>query len=163
MIFLVMPALGLSLLPIIVIEAVYLGRRLELSTADAVKTSTIANLVSTLVGIPLTWFLLVLVQMFAGGGGAYGINTTAGKILAVTLQAAWLIPYESDMSWMIPVAGLVLLIPFFFASWWSEYLVSRKILHKLPAQTLKREVRNANILTYALLACWPIGFWLLNH
>ena len=105
---------------------------------------------------------MVLIQMLAGGGGAFGLDTTLGKVLSVTLQAAWLIPYESDLHWMIPVAGLVLLVPFFFASWWSEYFVSKKMLKEHPAQRVKIAVRNANIITYALLAFWPIGFWVLN-
>lgn len=163
MIILAMPALGLSIIPIILIEAIYLGKKLQLNFSSAAKTTTISNLVSTLVGVPLTWLILVIVQMLAGGGGAFGLDTTLGKVLSVTLQAPWLIPYESDLHWMIPVAGLVLLIPFFFASWWSEYLVSKKILKDQPAKSVKIEVRNANILTYTLLAFWPIGFWVLNN
>lgn len=162
MIFLAMPALGLSIIPIIIIEAIFLRKKLELAVPRAFKVTTISNLVSTLVGIPLTWLLLVLIQMLAGGGGAFGIDTTLGKVLSVTLQAAWLIPYESDLHWMIPVAGLVLLVPFFFASWWSEYFVSKKMLKEPSAQRVKIAVRNANIITYALLAFWPIGFWILN-
>jgi len=163
MIFLIMPALGLSIVPIIFIEAIYLSKKLELNFYSAAKTTTISNLVSTVVGVPLTWLFLVLIQIFAGGGGAFGLDTVLGKVLSVTFQAAWLIPYESDLHWMIPVAGLVLLIPFFFASWWSEYLVSKKILKGYPVQKIKVVVRNANIITYTLLAFWPVGFWLLNN
>jgi hypothetical protein len=65
---------------------------------------------------------------------------------------------------MIPIAGLVLLVPFFFVSWWSEYLVSKRILKHCSAQSIKAEVRNAtNIITYALLSFWPVGFWILNN
>ena len=163
MIFLAMPVLGFSIIPIIVIEAIFLSKKLGLASPSAFKTTTISNLVSTIVGIPLTWILLVLIQMLAGGGGAYGLDTTLGKVLSVTLQAAWLIPYESDLHWMIPVAGLVLLVPFFFASWWSEYFVTKKMLKDHSAQRVKIAVRNANILTYVLLAFWPIGFWVLNN
>ncbi len=162
MIFLAMPALGLSIIPIIIIEAIFLSKKLELAVPSAFKTATISNLVSTIVGIPLTWLLLVLIQMLTGGDGAFGLDTTLGKVLSVTLQAAWLIPYEYDLHWMIPMAGLVLLVPFFFASWWSEYFVSKKMLKEHSAQRVKIAVRNANIITYALLAYWPIGFWVLN-
>ncbi|MGD2118508.1 MAG: hypothetical protein PVG66_09125 [Chromatiales bacterium] len=163
MIFLAMPVLGFSIIPIIIIEAIFLSKKLELASPSAFKTTTISNLVSTIVGIPLTWLLLVLIQMLAGGGGAYGLDTTLGKVLSVTLQAGWLIPYESDLHWMIPVAGLVLLVPFFFASWWSEYFVTKKMLKDHSAQRVKIAVRNANIITYVLLAFWPIGFWVLNN
>jgi hypothetical protein len=162
MIFLAMPALGLSIIPIIIIESIFLSKKLELPISGAFKTTIISNLVSTIVGIPLTWLLLVLIQVLAGGGGAFGLDTTLGKVLSVTLQAAWLIPYESDLHWMIPVAGLILLFPFFFASWWSEYFVSKKMLKEHSAQRVKIAVLNANIITYALLAFWPIGFWVMN-
>lgn len=125
MLFLAMPAFLISLVPIIAIETLYISKGMELPLAQSLKTVSISNVASTVVGIPLTWFLLVLVQMVTGGGGAHGIDSVIEKILAVTWQAPWLIPYEKDLNWMIPVAGLVLLIPFFFASWWSEYFVSK--------------------------------------
>lgn len=162
MLFLAMPALIFSLLPIIAIEAFYLSKNLELSLGQSLKTVSISNFASTIIGIPLTWCLLAAIQMISGGGGAYGIDSVVGKILAVTWQAPWLIPYAKDLDWMIPVAGLVLLIPFFFVSWWSEYLVSTKLHSSLSFQKIKRKVRNANLITYTLLALWPVGFWVLS-
>ncbi len=160
MIFLAMPALGLSILPIIMIEAMYLCKKIKIDKLQSVTVTAISNLVSTIVGIPLTWLLLVLIEMLFGGGRAFGLETTLDKVLSVTLQAAWLISYESDLHWMIPVAGIILLFPFFFASWWSEYFVLKKILKGHSARRIKIAVRNANIITYALLAFWPMGFWI---
>ncbi|TKB45371.1 hypothetical protein [Thalassotalea mangrovi] len=162
MLFLAMPAFLMSLVPIIAIETLYISKGLELPLGQSLKTASISNVVSTIIGIPLTWFLLVVVQVLTGGGGAYGINSVMGKVLAVTWQAPWLIPYEEDLSWMIPAAGIVLLIPFFFTSWWSEYFVSKKLNKTLPSLSVRGKVRNANLITYSLLAAWPIGFWVLN-
>ena len=162
MLFLAMPAFLMSLVPIIAIETLYISKGLELSLGQSLKTVSISNVASTIIGIPLTWFLLMLVQMVTGGGSAYGINSVMGKVLAVTWQAPWLIPYEEDLNWMIPVAGLVLLIPFFFASWWSEFFVSKKLNKTLPSLSIRGKVRNANLITYSLLAAWPIGFWVLS-
>lgn len=162
MLFLAMPAFLISLVPIIAIETLYISKGLTLTLGQSLKTVSISNAVSTIIGIPITWFILVLVQMVTGGGGAYGINSVMGKVLAVTWQAPWLIPYEDDLNWMIPVAGLVLLIPFFFASWWSEYFVSKKLNKTLPPLIVRGKVRNANLITYSLLAVWPIGFWVLG-
>lgn len=162
MLFLAMPAFLISIVPIIAIETFYISKGLGLSISQSLKTVSVSNIVSTIVGIPVTWFLLVLVQMLTGGGGAYGLDSSMGKVLAVTWQAPWLIPYETDLNWMIPAAGLVLLVPFFFASWWSEYLVSKKMLQALPSNILKVKVRNANLITYCMLASWPVGFWVLN-
>ena len=88
----------------------------------AVKTTTICNLVSTFAGVPFTWAILLFIQTISGGSVAWGINTIWGKIIAITWQAPWLIPYQFQFNWMIPSAGIVLLIPFFFVSWWIEYL-----------------------------------------
>lgn len=162
MLFVAMPAFLISLIPIIAIETWYISRGLKLALGQALKTVSISNVISTVVGIPVTWFLLVLIQMVTGGGSAYGAQTFMGKVLAVTWQAPWLIPYEQDLNWMIPTAGLVLLVPFFFMSWWLEYLVTKKLLKTLPALSIKNKVRNANIITYLLLALWPIGFWVLS-
>ncbi|SHF82459.1 hypothetical protein SAMN05216361_0532 [Marisediminitalea aggregata] len=162
MLFLAMPALLMSLLPIIFIESVYCAQRLSLSFGQSLKTVSISNLASTLVGIPVTWLLLVGVQIATSGGRAYGIDSPVEKVLAVTWQAPWLIPYETDLHWMIPAAGLVLLVPFYFASWWSEFWVAKKLNTLLPTSDVKLAVRNANRITYCLLAGWPIASWLAN-
>jgi hypothetical protein len=162
MLFLAMPAFLISLVPIIAIETLYISKGMKLPIRQSLKTVSISNVASTALGIPFTWFTLVLAQMVTGGGGAYGIDSVMGKVLAVTWQAPWLIPYEEDLNWMIPVAGLVLLIPFFFASWWSEYFVSKKLNETLPPTVLRIKVRNANLITYSLLAAWPLGFWVLS-
>lgn len=162
MLFLAMPAFLISLIPIIAIEGGYLSYGLGLPLSQSMKTSAVANAVSTIVGVPLTWGLLVLVQIMTGGGGAYGIDSFLGKVLAVTWQAPWLIPYEDAFDWMIPAAGLVLLVPFFFASWWSEYLVARKLNKGFLPAIVRVKIRNANLITYSLLAAWPVGFWILG-
>ncbi|MGF1716695.1 hypothetical protein L4D08_17660 [Photobacterium chitinilyticum] len=163
MLFLAMPVFVISLLPIIAIETLYLSKSMALNIARAAKTVSISNLVSTVVGIPLTWVILVVLQMVTGGSSAYGTDTVLGKILAVTWQAPWLIPYEQELGWMVPTAGVVLLVPFFFASWWAEYFVLKKILKEQRPGQLKAKVRNANLITYVLLACWPISMLVFNY
>ena len=106
---------------------------------------------------------MVIIQIVTGGGGAYGINNLLGKIIAVTWQAPWLIPYESELYWMIPAAGTFLLIPFFMVSWWSEYFVSKKIHKDLDNTLIKMAVRNANLITYGLLTIWPIAMLLFPN
>ena len=162
MIFLVFPAFALSLVPIILIEAIYIARKLGLSNKESFKTVTISNLVSTVVGVPLTWIFLVAIQVITGGGSSYGTDTITEKILAVTWQAPWLIPHEQELYWMVPVAGLVLLIPFFFVSWWSEYLVSKRLLKSVEGEILKLTIRNANMITYGLLTLWPVTIFIAS-
>ena len=153
-----MPALAYSIIPIIMIEAIYLQKTLKLSAKSAVKTVAISNIVSTAVGIPITWMILVVIQLITGGGSSYGIETVYEKVIAVTWQAPWLIPYESDLKWMVPIAGLVLLVPFYFVSWWSEFLVTKKLLNEINPSVLKKRIRDANLITYGLLTLWPVVF-----
>lgn len=162
MIFLAAPVFAISLLPIILIEGYYLSKSLALKIREGLKISILSNLYSTIIGIPLTWIILVFTQMITGGGKAYGLDSVLGKVISVTWQAPWLIPYESDLNWMIPIAGTVLLIPFFLVSWWSEYSVTKIYAKSHSSKTVLLKVRNANLITYGLLVLWPIGLFIVE-
>jgi hypothetical protein len=154
MIFVAIPVMAVALVPIVCLEAIVLRYYIGITYKQATKASALTNIASTLLGIPMSWLLLVLIQTITGGDRAYGLKTPLTKFLAVTWQAPWLIPYESDLYWMIPAAGLFLLIPFFFVSWYVEYLVARRILKDLDPISTRRGVRNANIASYGLLALY---------
>ena len=156
MIFVAIPVMVVALLPVVCLEAVVLRYSIGITNKQATKAAFLTNLASTLLGIPMSWLLLVLIQMMTGGGRAYGLKTPLTKFLAVTWQAPWLIPYESDLYWMIPAAGLFLLIPFFLVSWYVEYLVARLILKGVDPISTRRGVRNANIASYGLLALYLV-------
>ena len=161
MIFVTLPSMVIALLPVILVEAFILGRKLGVAPAIVLKAVAVANIVSTLVGIPLTWLLLVLMEMLTGGGSAYGIETTKERFLAVTWQAPWLIPYQDqELKWMIPAATLVLLVPFFFASWLIETMVARKFLSESEPLSVKRGMLAANGASYLLLGLLVLS-WLL--
>lgn len=156
--FLFTSVFAFSLIPIILIESFYLAKKLQLTGWQALRDTTLANLFSTLIGIPVTSVFLVFLQMLLGGSGAFGMGTMRDRIFSVTLQA--LIPYEAELHWMIPVAGLVLLVPFFFVSWVTEYWLLAQRLPTVSPDKLKQSVRNANLITYGLLTIWPLVFYL---
>ena len=162
MLALVWPCAWILLIPIILVEAVVAVRVLKLGFWAGVKIAGIANLVSTLVGIPVTWVLLVLIQMLTGGGGAWGIDTIPRKVLAVTWQSPWLIPYESEFYWMVPAAAAVLCVPFFFMSVWCENLVARRFFAKEERPNVLRWAWKANLLSYGLVILWPLTVLLVN-
>ncbi len=62
MLWLVWPAAWMMLVPIIALEAVVARRVLTTGWAESLKVSTVANVVSTLAGIPLTWLALLLIE-----------------------------------------------------------------------------------------------------
>jgi hypothetical protein len=161
MIAVTFPAMLVALVPVIWIEAHYGLRRLGLAYRQALGVSVAANAVSTLIGIPITWGVLAMLQMTTGGGTAYGLRTFSAKLLAVTWQAPWLIPYQDDLLWMVPAAALCLLVPFFFASVAIEYPVARRMLSTTARDRVRAAVWRANLLSYGLLAALTIA-WLVR-
>lgn len=162
MIFLTLPGMALALIPVIFLEMKVLGKMLGLSRRVAFKVSAWSNILTTFVGVPLTWAILTLVEGLTGGGRAYGIDSPAKKLLAVTWQAPWMIPYEADKNlyWMVPAAVMWLLVPTFFMSWWLEYRAAARMLRDTDRMQLKSAMFKANLLSYALLEICALG-WLV--
>ena len=165
MLFVTWPGMLLALIPVVAIEAWIMKPRLKLAVGEALRFTGIANVASTIVGIPLVWLGLVGLELVSTGGGtAFGLDTPWRKLLAVTVQAPWLIPYESELYWMVPAATLALLPAYFLASWGIEFAVVRKLLEKpasnifegkpqgAPVGQVRRAVLLANIGSYATLA-----------
>lgn len=126
------PAMLVLFIPVVLIEAVVATTLLGVNFLYAVQIAGVANLVSTILGIPTTWLVLVCVQvgLIRGGAGPYGLETLRGRILSVTVQCPWLIPYPaSELDWMIPTAEMVLCIPFFVASVFCEYFCAVWFTH----------------------------------
>lgn len=159
LIFLIWPGMGLMLLPVVALETFILRRALGTSLKRTLLIVVTANLVSTALGIPLTWGVLALLQLLTRGGStSVDVDTLVGKLLAVTWQAPWLMPYDGHGDWMVPAAALALLVPFFFASWFIEYFVSRRMVPEVNGSHLKKMVRNANLASYLMLALVALGY-----
>jgi len=160
MIFITVPNMLLAIIPVIGLESYILLKKLKLTPKRSLLTSTVVNVASTFIGIPVAWFILALLQIVTGGGRAYGMNTLTQKILSVTWQAPWLIPYESSYYWMVPAALCFLLIPFFFISWLIEYILAKRILSDISSQEVKKAVFTANLASYGGLLI--IGLFILT-
>lgn len=153
MLYVYAPVLAVAFVPVVLVESAWLTYRIErLRFRAAIGPVTAANLVSTVIGVPLTWCVLVLIQMSTGGGQAHGVG-----VYAVTWQAPWLIPYEEHLDWMIPSAGLVLTIPFCAVSVMVELFVLRRLLRLEQPRGLCLAVWTANLMTYGMIA----GVWLV--
>lgn len=160
MLFVTFPAMVMSLIPIVLVETVVLARALKTRAALLAKSTAIANVVSTIIGIPLTWVALVILELVTDGGSAYGLTTPLQKFLAVTWQAPWLIPYERELYWMIPAASLALLVPFFFASYFIEASLVARLERRFPVSQVRAAVFRANVASYIGLAIFNI-VWLM--
>lgn len=155
MIVIAWPVFWVALIPIILIEYLKMKKIFPLMQGLLWKIS-FANIVSTVVGIPLAWGIMVLIEFIVPGGtGTFPkLDIIFRYILGVSLQSAWLMPYLGDFYWMIPTAFLFLLIPFFIMSYWIEYGVIYQIIKKcsIDKQKVKEAVWKANINSYLFLA-----------
>lgn len=122
MAFMTLIPMVVLIIPVIVVEYVVSLRYVKGVTAsERWKGITVANITTTFIGWPAAWVILVTLQLVTGGGGFQDLNSPIGEILAVTLYGAWLPPYsDGHLVWMVPVATLVLFIPFFFVSVYLE-------------------------------------------
>ena len=154
------------LIPIILLEVIASQKNIEKENRRQVWLGiTGANIFSTFIGWPVAWIVLVLIQMVTGGGGAHGLDSPIGVILSVTQQAPWLIPYESELYWMIPIAMGVLLIPFFFVSVYTERLVLNRIWKEEDKADIKKFSWTAHLYSYCflLLVVGFYGFYSINE
>jgi hypothetical protein len=139
-----------ALIPVVFIEAVMAIWILRWRFRFAMWWVFLANVFSTLIGIPVAWFLVVVVTVSTGGGG-WG----DGTIVGVLKSPAWLGPgYIPDLSWAGPLALIVLCVPFFFASWWLEYWFLYAFTARLDVQAripVRRYAWKANLASYTLL------------
>lgn len=156
-----LPLLAGLIVPIIVLEAAILIKKLHLPWRRALSLSAVANAASTLVGVPLTWAVLFGLQVLVGGAAAHGLSTAAGRFHSAVLQAPWLMPYQSDFYWLIPTANLVLLSPYFLVSGFAELWVVRRQRSDLDPGRTKAAVWLANAATYGLLLLGSIA-WLIR-
>jgi hypothetical protein len=142
MVALYLPPAWLALLPIIFIESGYGVRRYNLSFRRAFLAQATANCLSTVIGIPITWLAIVLIQIVTLPGG---------------VGPAWLLPDPSW--WSVAAAIAVLTVVFYFMSVATEGFVVARFFRQVPRQTIRRWMIQANGITYMLLlALIFVGF-----
>jgi len=85
-------------------------------------------------------------------------HSPIANVIFFLFSSAWLNPDLGESAWVIPAATLILLIPFFFASYWIEYFVVRKMVgtpdgepSNLGHARVRTAVRNANLITYGIM------------
>ena len=174
MIFLTWPAMVILLVPVILIEGVLCRRWLGLKTWQAIKINALSNLASTLIGVPIAWAVMLAVEFTTFGTMSLvdkihpiqNWHSPIANVIFFLLSSAWVAPVEGRDQWLVSAATLVLLIPFFFASYWIEYLVVRRMVGRLDGDEpnltyprIRTAVRNANLVTYGAMFL-AVSVWL---
>ena len=163
MIFVQWPMMLCALIPIIIIEALLIRRWVPLSYGQAFKGTGIANVVSTVAGIPLTWIVLVLIEVAISiplSKTNYSPSPLFNAVI-FPVTAAWIGPVRAE--WIVSLAATTLLIPFFFASVWIEYWCCRPIWPEIEKTVIWRGVWRANVASYFLLLVMGCGWTLFNY
>jgi hypothetical protein len=164
MIAVTFPAMVVALVPVIGMEGLLIRKRVVYKPWPIFRATAAANLVSTIVGVPLTWLALLACEMVVPEIHWHG---PVARAIAFVFTAAWLPPWGASS---IPLAMLVLLVPFFFVSVWSEWLVMKNMLPvsaeevapegEISKRQLWRAVRDANLLSYGFLVALTCA-WLI--
>ena len=127
MIFIQLPALIITLPAVILVETLLFARITKLLIREVVIPLASANLMSTFIGFPMVWIGCFALQILIGGATSSSLPEPFLSIYTVTAQAAWLVPYDDKLYWMVPTAMLVLLIPAFFMSVFLEFVIVRRL------------------------------------
>jgi hypothetical protein len=151
-----LPLMIKMLAPIVLIEAAVGRYYVKMELLRSLRGVAGANVVSTFLGVPLAWGMMLALELITTGGGSHGLGDTWGILASTVLQAAWLVPYEKELSWMIPVASLVLLVPYFFVSVFSERLVLLRLWKDKPRSSVSQVAWIGNVITYGLLAAFAL-------
>jgi hypothetical protein len=163
MIFLTFPAMLMLLIPIIVIEGLLCKKWLGLTMWEAMKSNAVSNLVSTVVGVPVAWAIMLGVEFGAMGlatrnNTLHNWHSPLANVIFFFLSSAWIGSPEGNNVWIIPAATLVLLVPFFFASYGVEYFIVGFMVGmpeggppNLAYPRVRIAVRNANLITYGAM------------
>jgi hypothetical protein len=144
MLGLVWPAAWALFIPIVLVETFIARRLLALPWAQCAKLTLLANAWSTLVGIPLTWLALFLIEVVGGlSVSLFEVESASAWLFLSPLFAAWLGP--GARPWHVYAAAAWLCIPFMGVSMRVERWSAQKMVAPGPA---KRWARLANLATY---------------
>lgn len=145
---------------VVLIEAAYFRRRVNATWKDSLLSLGKANLLTTLVAFPLTWVVLVALEISLSvvlpktldGHKHFEalLNTTPGRALGFILSSAWLLPTKSK--WPVVAAFIVLLVPAYFVSGWIEAVIVSRRGWNESGSAVKGAVWRANLLSYLFLA-----------
>lgn len=163
MISVLFPAMWGAFIPVVVIETMILKRRRQLKLRPTLCAVFCANIVSTLVGIPLSWILYFLVTIplsfFLHWVTGYPDYHTGGQtipqlIAEPIMYAGWIGPGQSDPVWLMPAALMCLLFTAFMMTVVIETPIIGYILERFKVACPRKpwqDVIVANAYSYVTL------------
>jgi hypothetical protein len=170
---LVWPVLILLLIPIIVVEALYSRRRLGMQLWECLRVVGVANILSSVAGLPIGHILAAGLQYAAEGtyfrdpdrlrtpllGSVEPLSTSKHDYARLVFLGLY-------PRWILLLSAAAMLVICFLISWWVEAKWIQRYLKRMgqsdePATaTVWRTVRNANVASYSLVSL--LAVWLLT-
>lgn len=172
MIFIHWPLMLCALVPVIILETLLIRRWLTLSLRDALVGVGKANVLSTLVGVPLAWLAMLTLEFavmlpfgLVADKWKWELDGPVWQVLGFLFSVAWLGPTENSLHWMMPAAVALLLVPCFYLSVVLERRSCTRTWTTADPARVRRSVFAANLASYALLfllACGWVTFELVT-
>jgi hypothetical protein len=167
MIFVQWPLMLAALSPVILVEILLIRLWLSLSLEEAFMGIAKANVLSTAIGVPLAWGIMLVVEFVTGlllaSGSDYlhwKLDNPLFELVFFIFSIAWPLPSTEIAQGLIPIAAALLLIPCFYASVWIECRSCLRSWARYNPVLVRRAVYRTNLGSYALLfvlACVWIG------
>lgn len=159
-------------LPIVLMESWVASYFLRIPITKAFGGAFVSNLVSTVIGIPLAWFihflleLAIMLTLSIEPGIVTNLEQspvgTIVSLLLFILGSAWIGP--GQLYWTVPAALLILLIPACWISIEMESSVLKRLWKQIDPSLIKQAARNMNLASYAVLyllafvwLCWGLS------
>ena len=176
----VWPVLILLLVPIVVVEALYSRRRLQMRLWQCIRVIGVANILSSLAGLPIAHIFGRGVQYAAEGTyfrdpsrlqrppqmGVIDPRSVSKHDYAL-LKFLGLYP-----RWILLLSAVAMVVACFSISWWVEAKWIQRSIRRTDqgrgpgTATVWQTVRNANLLSYSIVTLaviflltwlWPAG------
>lgn len=152
MLALAWPVQWLALIPVVLIESEVFRRVLGVPFSSLVRPLGKANVISTLVGIPVAWLVMLTLEMVVATGLSQ--IPTEPKTSEYIYYALFplMVAWVADSGWQLTAAFVILTIPFCIISIYLEEGVLRRSLSDQSHSIIHTLTVRANIVSYALLA-----------
>lgn len=168
LLFVQWPLMLFALVPVIVLEGLLVRRWVSLNYRDAFVGTSVANVVTTVLGVPLAWATMLAMEIGIMGPLSavadkwhWRLEGPVFEVIGFVLSVAWLPPfqdYASYFDWVVPLCVAILLVPSFFISVWLERLVCLRMWAKCDKAAVRRGVYRANLASYLMLFILACGW-----
>ena len=148
---------------VIVIEAFIVQMRIGHSTLKAYSSVTLANLLSTFIGIPITWFVSLIFMYWVTHIIPHSSKFSEKIEMLTDLMGDSGILVIEVPAHVALFVTVFLLIPYYYMSVFIEYFVIKHHYKDVESVRVKRAVILMNRITYILLGSLMLINFLLGE